>query len=248
MPTDSRDALLRIMDYQRMPLSLVQHAVGDAGAASQILPESNVNTDRETDQTATNTIIDASIKDQIHADTAEQDSLEPGWDWTLRSDGFDATHLHDQLPISDIAFTQPLSHDTEDLPSSSIAVDIDTPKDSTEELVDKLSERVGSLQIGPEGHVRYYGPTSNFNLVKMPTMDAPSAHLSAKSEAADCFRKLGLDKSVPSDLQDHLINLYFTWHDPALHVVDRTIFESARITSSQNKTATFYSEALSNAM
>lgn len=234
-----------------MPLSLVQHTVGDSGAASasQPLPDSNANTGQETNQTVTNTIINTSIKDQPPADIAEQDSLEPQWDWTLRPDGFDATHLDDQLPISDIAFTQALAHNTEEQPIFSITIDADTqPKDSTEELVDKLSERVGSLQIGPEGHVRYYGPTSNFNLAEMPTMDASSAHLSARNEAADCFRKLGLDKPVPKDLQDHLINLYFTWHDPALHAVDKTIFESARITWSQNKNATFYSEALSNAM
>jgi myo-inositol 2-dehydrogenase/D-chiro-inositol 1-dehydrogenase len=43
--------------------------------------------------------------------------------------------------------------------------------DSTGTLVDRLLERIGSMHIVPGGHIRYHGPTSNFNLVKMPILD-----------------------------------------------------------------------------
>jgi predicted dehydrogenase len=43
--------------------------------------------------------------------------------------------------------------------------------DSTGTLVDRLSERIGAMHIGPGWHIRYHGPTLNFNLVKMPIPD-----------------------------------------------------------------------------
>ncbi|KAJ4371272.1 hypothetical protein N0V83_004489 [Neocucurbitaria cava] len=100
--------------------------------------------------------------------------------------------------------------------------------DKTETLVDQLSERMGSMQVGPGGHIRYYGPTSNFNLVSMPAQEAFTMYRTIRIDGQERLKHLGLDAEVPQDLDDHLINLYFTWQDPALHVVDRPIFEAAR--------------------
>jgi hypothetical protein len=41
-----------------------------------------------------------------------------------------------------------------------------------EGLVDEMSDRVGTLKIGPGGKTRFYGPTSTFNLREMPSSDS----------------------------------------------------------------------------
>ncbi|KAH8659465.1 fungal-specific transcription factor domain-containing protein, partial [Ilyonectria robusta] len=121
--------------------------------------------------------------------------------------------------------------------------------ESTEALVDQLSDRIGSLQIGPGGQVRYYGPTSNFNLVEMPAPDNLTVHRTVRNDGQEYLDFLGLGKAVPPELEAHLTNLYFTWQDPAFHVVNREMFEAAKATWTDNQEDTpYYSEALLNAI
>lgn len=120
--------------------------------------------------------------------------------------------------------------------------------DNMEALIEQLSERIGSLQIGPGGHIRYYGPTSNFNLVKMPIPNAISLHRTVRHDGQDYLNRLGLGKEVPPALEDHLVSLYFAWQDPALHIVDRNMFEDARTSWKQMNDTPYYSEALHNSM
>lgn len=120
---------------------------------------------------------------------------------------------------------------------------------NTEALIDQLSERIGSLQIGPGGQVRYYGPTSNFNLVYMPPSDNLTVHRTVRNNGQEYLERLGLDKEVPSDLEEHLTKLYFAWQNPVFQVVKRKMFEEARVKWREKKQDTpYYSEALQNAM
>lgn len=119
----------------------------------------------------------------------------------------------------------------------------------TEELVNQLSARLGALQFGTDGQFRYYGPTSNFNLLEMPVPDNQTIHRTLRKDGHEQLQRLGIDKEVPMDIEEHLIQLYFTWHDPALHVVDREMYEQAKKKwRIQAEDTTYYSEALTNAM
>ena len=121
--------------------------------------------------------------------------------------------------------------------------------ESTEALIDQLSDRIGSLQIGPGGQVRYYGPTSNFNLVQMPAPDNLNVHRTVRNNGQEYLERLGLDKEVPVELENHLTNLYFSWQNPVSQIVKRTMFEEARASWCDKKQDTpYYSEALQNAM
>ncbi|KAF7553674.1 hypothetical protein G7Z17_g3452 [Cylindrodendrum hubeiense] len=121
--------------------------------------------------------------------------------------------------------------------------------ESTEALIDKLSERVGSLRIGPSGQIRYYGPFSNFNLMDVPARDTSSSYRNIRGDGKEHLDRLGIGKEVPIELEDHLENLYFSWQDPALHVVDRDMFEEAKINWRLNQEETpYYSEALQNSI
>jgi hypothetical protein len=118
-----------------------------------------------------------------------------------------------------------------------------------EEIVHRLSDRMGSLQIGSDGQVRYYGPTSHFNLLRMPTPDKLTIHRNVRKDGQDYLYRMGIGKSVPPDLEAHLINLYFTWHNPSFDVVDRKMYEEAKQRWQDEMEETpYYSEALTNAM
>ncbi|KAB8212073.1 fungal-specific transcription factor domain-containing protein [Aspergillus parasiticus] len=121
--------------------------------------------------------------------------------------------------------------------------------EGVEELVTQLSDRMGSLQIGSDGHVRYYGPTSHFNLLRMPTPDNLTIHRTVRQDGPDVLDRLGVNKEIPAGFEEHLINLYFTWHNPLFQVVDREMYEPARQQwRTKMEETPYYSEALTNAM
>jgi hypothetical protein len=127
--------------------------------------------------------------------------------------------------------------------------DAASDSDGTEELVNQLSARMGALQFGPDGQFRYYGPTSNFNLLEMPVPDNLTIHRTLRNDGQEQLQRLGIGKDVPMDIEEHLIKLYFTWHDPTLHVVDRDMYEQAKKKwRIHTEDTTYYSEALTNAM
>jgi hypothetical protein len=113
-----------------------------------------------------------------------------------------------------------------------------------EDLIDELSDRVGTLRFGPEGQPHFYGPTSTFNLPDAPVTTKPQTHRTLDCRDSD----LNPDEEAPLALEEHLLNLYFTWHDPSFHVVDRDIFEEARRAWQGKEKTPFYSEALCYAM
>ena len=118
-----------------------------------------------------------------------------------------------------------------------------------EDIIHRLSDSSGSLQIGSDGKVRYYGPTSHFNLLRMPTPDNLTIHRDVWKDGQDYLHRFGLDKVVPRDLEDHLLNLYFSWNSPPVDMVDRDMFETAKERWQYSMEETpYYSEALKNAM
>lgn len=133
------------------------------------------------------------------------------------------------------------------------SLEVDDDNSSTEgveKLADRLSDRVGTIHVRPGGHIRFYGSTSNFSLLETPPGDVGmNVHWTVRNDGIEHLHRLGLDKKVPSELEGHLMNLYFTWQDPSFHVVDRKIFEGAQeVWHSQMEDTACYSEALRNAM
>ena len=122
--------------------------------------------------------------------------------------------------------------------------------ETVDELVDQLSDRVGTLHIKPGGHIRFYGSTSNFNLLETPASDVNmNVHRTIRNDGTEHLDRLGLNKNVPIELEDHLMNLYFTWQDPSFHAVDRKMFEEAKVIwRDKGEDTAYYSEALRNAM
>lgn len=117
-----------------------------------------------------------------------------------------------------------------------------------EGLIDELSNRVGTLRIGPGGQTHFCGPTSNFNLADMPVSETMEVHRNVHNDVSRCLDQLGTSAEIPASLEDHLINLYFSWQDPFVHVVNRRVYEEAKAKWLGMGDTPFYSEALRNAM
>ena len=118
-----------------------------------------------------------------------------------------------------------------------------------EGMIHHLSDRMGSLQVGSDGKIRYYGPTSHFNLLRMPTPDKLTVHRTVRKDGNEYLERMGLDKEIPQSLEDHLINLFFVWHSPTVDVVSRGVYEMAKQQWKEHGEETVcYSEALTNAM
>ncbi|KAJ6023459.1 uncharacterized protein N7446_013821 [Penicillium canescens] len=117
-----------------------------------------------------------------------------------------------------------------------------TSTSDIEGLVDEISDRVGTLKIGPGGKTRFYGPTSTFCLTEMPFLDNYEANQPKPIYHSES------EEDIPTALEDHLLNLYFSWQDPSFHIVDRDIYEEAKEKWGNLEETPYYSEALRNAM
>ncbi|KAJ5346704.1 hypothetical protein N7541_009186 [Penicillium brevicompactum] len=119
------------------------------------------------------------------------------------------------------------------------------------DVIEQLSNRIGTLKIAGDGHLRFYGATSNLNLVDVSATQQrqrPDAR-TVRHDGQDILNHLRVGQPVDQALEDHLVELYFTWQNPSTYIVDKDMFMTAR-TKWRNEfdDTAFYSEVLTNAM
>ncbi|KAJ5109655.1 hypothetical protein N7532_002300 [Penicillium argentinense] len=185
------------------------------------------------------------------------DSILSNWDLDLAYGGtaasaptdlqqlIESTSQPDALGIDLERISNIISTESDD--GSTLVEDPSTTSD-IEGLIDELSDRVGTLRIGRGGKTHFFGPTSTFNLKDMPHSDNFDSHRRVHGYSFHNPDRVDADKEVPPALEEHLINLYFSWQDPSFHVVDRTMYEEAKEKWFSMEDTSFYSEALRNAM
>ncbi|KAJ5825686.1 hypothetical protein N7474_002824 [Penicillium riverlandense] len=133
----------------------------------------------------------------------------------------------------------------------------DTESDSGEEddaendVIEQLSHRIGTLKIAGDGHLRFYGATSNLNLVDVSATQQrqrPDAR-TVRHDGQDILNHLRVGQPVDQALEDHLVELYFTWQNPSIYVVDKEMYMTSRSKwRNEYDDTPFYSEVLTNAM
>ncbi|KAI1429897.1 fungal-specific transcription factor domain-containing protein [Xylaria sp. FL1777] len=186
----------------------------------------------------------------------QTDPALPDWDWneltniTSSIHQFNTTAEIDTLIEGRSGVLTGLGHPDTNQGSGPCSHPNASPSDSedTRRLLGLLSDRMGSLQIESPGQVRFYGPTSNFNLIDMPAPDNFTVHRTIRSHGQDYIDRLGIGAAVPSEIEEHLENLYFSWQDPALHVVNRSVYEEAKDRWKDEEDTPFFSLALLNAI
>lgn len=131
----------------------------------------------------------------------------------------------------------------------------DSDSEETDEadnyVIEQISHRMGTLKLAGDGHLRFYGATSNLNLVDVSATQERQ-HRDARTlrqDGQDVLNSLGIGQMVDQQLEDHLVELYFTWQNPSAYVVDKEMYITARSKWRDEQVNTpFYSEVLTNAM
>jgi hypothetical protein len=130
--------------------------------------------------------------------------------------------------------------------------DSDSDDEAEKEVIEQLSSRIGTLKLAGDGHLRYYGPTSNLTLIDIfsVTEQRPRPDTrSVRHDGQELLNYLRIGQPVDPALEDHLVGLYFAWQNTSLYVVDREMYMTARSRWREHSDDTpFYSEVLTNAM
>ncbi|KUL85785.1 hypothetical protein ZTR_07393 [Talaromyces verruculosus] len=118
-------------------------------------------------------------------------------------------------------------------------------------VMEQLTDTVGSMQIAEDGEFHYFGATSNLHILHVGSLSLPETFINASNQQRqeDILRAYGVDYEVDEELENHLVNLYFSWEDPNIPVVDQHVYfeEKKRCRSAKTKSRK-YSEVLTNAM
>jgi hypothetical protein len=129
--------------------------------------------------------------------------------------------------------------------------DSDEEDEAEKDVIEQISHRIGTLKIAGDGHLRFYGATSNLNLVDVSATQQrqrPDAR-TVRHDGQDILNHLCVGQPVDQALEDHLLELYFTWQNCSTYVVDKEMYYIARTNWREEFDDTpFYSEVLTNAM
>lgn len=119
------------------------------------------------------------------------------------------------------------------------------------EVTTQISDRMGGLLVSKDGQWRFYGATSNLHLARSRSdfRTATKGISQQMSQNEGRLSLFGVAQTVDSKLVQQLLDLYFSWHNASLHIVDHDVFQQGRdLYTRECKSSTFYSEFLVNAM
>ncbi|TQN67785.1 Nitrogen assimilation transcription factor nit-4, partial [Colletotrichum shisoi] len=101
-----------------------------------------------------------------------------------------------------------------------------TGEDDEQSPLSDLTGLVGRLNVIDDGQLHYFGSQSSYNLVREPLCDTdphePSVRVRRQGLAAAA--QLGKIVSVSSELQEHLLELYWRWQNPWNYVIHKSAF------------------------
>ncbi|KAK3703945.1 hypothetical protein LTR37_014163 [Vermiconidia calcicola] len=128
--------------------------------------------------------------------------------------------------------------------------DTQNEDDAHPDIVSQIAARFGSLQIAPDGKLRYFGTPANAHLLHNNRMwSNSSTQRSLQLDGTRLLRGAELDLDVDPTFEEHLIKTYFSWHNSCHPVVDEAMYWSSKNNSEENNDGNgFSSPVLTNAM
>lgn len=117
------------------------------------------------------------------------------------------------------------------------------------ELTAQLANRLGQLQFAEDGQLRYYGATSNLHMINhgLLSLFEPSIR-TIRSCGDQVLRSNGLYWAGDLVYEEHLTNLYFSWHSPLLNEVAKEVYLREKRVYEAGHDTPYYSPTLDNAM
>ena len=101
-----------------------------------------------------------------------------------------------------------------------------TTSSETNDLIRDLTQLYGHLDIAEDGHLRYFGAPSYFNLLRRSQYHPSTAEIADDStDSEDAYHEIssGLAVEVQSELLDH----FWTWQNSWQYLVHKRIFCNA---------------------
>ena len=169
------------------------------------------------------------------------DSTTPDWLW--------AGLLAPEMEISGDPTQLVTSWNTTAAPNNSHD-DSQQHDDADPDIVNQIAARFGSLQLAPDGKLRYFGTPANAHVLNSNRLWTPStAQRTLKSDGARLLRSAELDLEVEKEFEEHLTKVFFSWHNSCHPVVDEAMYWSSKNQRGDNEESSgFSSEVLTNAM
>lgn len=134
-------------------------------------------------------------------------------------------------------------------PAESQVNHVSSDEEQESDLVQQVSARFGALRIAADGQLRYYGAATNYHLLEGSRHDEDVDIFTTRQEMLDRLEQAGLAQEVPQAIEEHLIELFFAWHNPVHVTIDQDTFFAAR--NNMNSRATnigYYNDVLINAV
>ncbi|ODV89698.1 hypothetical protein CANCADRAFT_4322 [Tortispora caseinolytica NRRL Y-17796] len=98
----------------------------------------------------------------------------------------------------------------------------DSASGLTGDLTQVLAERIGELNIADDGHLRYFGATSIYHLDGVGINQQSFEDLDTLGTEA--LIAAGLNEPLDLDQRDHLLQLYWTWHNCFFNHINQHVF------------------------
>lgn len=122
-------------------------------------------------------------------------------------------------------------------------------KTCEDEPTEQLASRLGRLRIAEDGHLRYYGATSNLHMIEnglvscfQPTIRTVSTH------GQEALKRAGLEWRGDEEYENHITKLFFAWHNTFQCLVHEPVYYDHRNRYKSDLRAAYYSPTLENAM
>jgi hypothetical protein len=99
--------------------------------------------------------------------------------------------------------------------------------DSTLDPVDELTELYGRLDVAEDGHLRYFGPPSYFNLLResqFRIVQSGPASPQLESPIGARSTPVPIEMDLSHETQAHLLDLYWKWQNPWQYLVHQSRF------------------------
>ncbi|KAJ9626778.1 hypothetical protein H2204_009923 [Knufia peltigerae] len=166
-------------------------------------------------------------------------------DYTAVSTTYDIDPLFSNEPE---AFSVSNDSDRANAPEKS-ASEAESCQVRVDEPTEQLASRLGCLRIAEDGHLRYYGATSNLHLIRNGFQHCfqPSIR-TIRTHGQDALERAGLHWSPDTHYENHLTTLFFTWHNTFLGVVDEAAYYHHRKLYRSGSTTIYFSPTLENAI
>lgn len=181
------------------------------------------------------------------------DNCSPEWPWLHIDGNLGPELLVEPDLIGNASLFAPVARDAEawNLTHALHNGSDMSPEDEEEsDLVKQLSERLGSLRLAPDGKLRYFGTASNVHLLDSKRYrDELSNIRSTRHNGKRLLKNAEVDQFVEPAFEDHLLELFFTWHNSCYPIVDKDMYYAARKAwLNGDDHNSYYSEVLTNAM